>query len=148
MQHLPYSNQFRIPSKYSGWWFTQSPNSPTSLKKYRYVIKIVRKSLIYWLRKTFENSSLKAENFQNMRWLKQLKGQNNFVNWTSTLGCPKLWRIMKNSLHNEGIYKWVNLTPMFFWHELLSTTSGPQKFAKISVFKVDNFVLSIFLVPK
>ena len=64
------------------------------------------------------------------------------------LGCPRLWRITKNSLHNEGIYKWVNLAPMFFWHELLPTTSGPQKFAKISVFKVDNFVLSIFLVPK
>ena len=64
------------------------------------------------------------------------------------LGCPKLWRITKNSLHNEGIYKWVNLAPIFFWYELLPTTSGPQKFAKISVFIVDNFVLSIFLVPK
>ena len=40
------------------------------------------------------------------------------------------------------------MAPIFFWYELLPTTSGPQKFAKISVFKVDNFVLSIFLVPK
>ena len=31
---------------------------------------------------------------------------------------------------------------------LIQTTSGPQKHAKIRVFKVDNFVLSIFLVPK
>ena len=31
---------------------------------------------------------------------------------------------------------------------LLPLTSGHQKFSKISVFKVDNFVLSIFLVPK
>ena len=65
-----------------------------------------------------------------------------------SVGCPRLWRITKNSLHNEGIYKWVNLAPIFFWYELLPTTSGPQKFAKISVFKVENFVLSILLVPK
>ena len=24
---------------------------------------------------------------------------------TSRVGCPRLWRITKNSLHNEGIYK-------------------------------------------
>ena len=30
----------------------------------------------------------------------------------------------------------------------IPTTYGPQHFAKISVFKVDNFVLYIFLVPK
>ena len=28
------------------------------------------------------------------------------------------------------------------------TTSGPQKFAKIRVFKIDNFVLSLILAPK
>ena len=61
---------------------------------------------------------------------------------------PMLWHIMKNSLHNEGTYKWVNWAPIFFWYKLLPTTSGPQKFAKISIFKVDRFVLSIFLVPK
>ena len=27
-------------------------------------------------------------------------------------------------------------------------TYGPQQFAKISIFKVDNFVLPIFLLPK
>ena len=32
-----------------------------------------------------------------------------------------------------------------FW---IGTTYGPQQFAKISVFKVDNFVLPIFLVLK
>jgi hypothetical protein len=32
-----------------------------------------------------------------------------------------------------------------FW---IATTYGPQQFAKISVFKVDNFVLPIFLLPK
>jgi len=31
---------------------------------------------------------------------------------------------------------------------LISTTYGLQQFAKISIFKVDNFVLPIFLLPK
>ena len=31
---------------------------------------------------------------------------------------------------------------------ILPTTYGPQQFAKISVFKVDNFALPIFWVPK
>ena len=52
---------------------------------------------------------------------------------------PILWRITKNSLRSEGIYKWVNLAPIFFWYKLLPTTSGPQKFAKIRVVKVDYF---------
>ena len=52
---------------------------------------------------------------------------------------PMLWRITKNSLHSEGIYKWVNWAPIFFWYKLLPTTSGPQKFAKIRVVKVDYF---------
>ena len=65
---------------------------------------------------------------------------------TCLIGCPRFWRITKNSLQSEGIYKWVNLEPIFFWYKLLPTTFGPQKFAKISVFKVDSFVLSIFLV--
>ena len=50
-----------------------------------------------------------------------------------------LWRITKNSLHSEGKYKWVNWAPIFFWYKLLPTTSGPQKFAKIRVVKVDYF---------
>ena len=33
-----------------------------------------------------------------------------------------------------------------FLIQLLPLTSGPQKFSKIRVFKVDNFVLPIFLV--
>ena len=32
-----------------------------------------------------------------------------------TIECPRLWRITINSLHNEGIYKWVNSTQIFFW---------------------------------
>ena len=52
---------------------------------------------------------------------------------------PMLWRITKNSLHNEGTYKWVNWAPIFFWYKLLPTTSGPQKFAKIRAVKVDYF---------
>ena len=36
-----------------------------------------------------------------------------------------------------------------FWiYQLKRTTYGPQQFAKISVFKVDNFVPPIFLLPK
>ena len=31
---------------------------------------------------------------------------------------------------------------------LIRTTSGPQQFAKIRVFKVDNFVLPLILTPK
>ena len=31
---------------------------------------------------------------------------------------------------------------------LIQTTSGPQQFAKIRVFKVDNFVLPLILAPK
>ena len=35
------------------------------------------------------------------------------------LGCPRLWRITKNSLHNEGINEWVNSVSIF----LIATTS-------------------------
>ena len=52
---------------------------------------------------------------------------------------PMLWRITKNSLHNEGTCKWVNWAPIFFWYKLLPTTSRPQKFSKIEVVKVDYF---------
>ena len=40
--------------------------------------------------------------------------------------------------------------PIFFDtnHELLPITYGPQKFPKIRVFKVDYFILTLFLVPK
>ena len=31
------------------------------------------------------------------------------------VGCPMLLRITKHSLHNEGICKWVNWVPIFFW---------------------------------
>ena len=58
---------------------------------------------------------------------------------TYAIEWPMLWRIMKNSLHNEGTCKWVNWAPIFFWYELLPTTSGPQKFEKIGVLKVDYF---------
>ena len=52
---------------------------------------------------------------------------------------PMLWRIMKNSLYNEGICKWINWAPIFFWYKLPPTTSGPQKFANIEVVKIDYF---------
>ena len=67
---------------------------------------------------------------------------------TPTLEWPMLWRITMNSLQNEGIYEWVNKPPIFFWYQLPPTTYGLQQFAKISIFKLDNFVLSIYLVPK
>ena len=35
-----------------------------------------------------------------------------------------------------------------FLIRILQTTSGPQHFAKIRVFKVDNFVLPLILTPK
>ena len=54
---------------------------------------------------------------------------------------PMLWRITKNSLHSEGTCKWLNWAPIFFWYELLPTTSGPQKIAKIGVVKVEYFDL-------
>ena len=69
--------------------------------------------------------------------------REDFLNWISIqicrIGCPRLWRITKNSLHNEGIYKWVNLVPIFFWYKLLPTTSGPWKFSKIRGLKVTYF---------
>ena len=45
-------------------------------------------------------------------WAKSQKPAKNKINifvkltdHTCALGCPRLWRITKNSLHNEGIYK-------------------------------------------
>ena len=46
------------------------------------------------------------------------------------LGCPWSWWIIT-------IYK----APIFFWYQLLWTTSGPQKFSKIRVLKVNYFHL-------
>ena len=75
--------------------------------------------------------------------------RNRIIHEHWALEWPMLWRITKNSLSNEGIgNKWVNWAPIFVWYKLLPTTSGPQKLAKISVFKFDNFVLSIFLRQK
>ena len=68
---------------------------------------------------------------------------NDTVNNSSLLEWPMLWRITKNSLHSEGIYKWVNWAPIFFWYKLLPTTSGPQKFEKIRV--VDFFCPNSFI---
>ena len=44
---------------------------------------------------------------------------------------PMLWLITMNSLHNEGIYEWVNQAPIFVWYQLLPTTYGLQQFAKL-----------------
>ena len=57
----------------------------------------------------------------------------------SPLEWPMLWRITKNSKHNEGTYKWVNWAPIFFWYKLLPTTSGPWKFPKLRGLKVTYF---------
>ena len=40
--------------------------------------------------------------------------RDDFVAQACMLECPRLWQIMKNSLHNEGIYKGVNSAPIFF----------------------------------
>ena len=54
------------------------------------------------------------------------------------LECPRLWRIKKNSLHNESIYKWVNSAPLFLdsnYFELLTVLSSLQKsaFLKLTI---------------
>ena len=44
--------------------------------------------------------------------------------------------------HKKLLTQWryeVNLAPIFFLYKLLPTTSGPQKFKKIGVVKVDYF---------
>ena len=46
------------------------------------------------------------------------------VNGLLSVEWPMLWHITINSLHNEGIYKWVNLASIFFWYQLLPTTYG------------------------
>ena len=50
------------------------------------------------------------------------KYNNPWVN----LECPRSWWIMMIYHHIEGIYKWVNSAPIFFWYQLLWTTCGPQ----------------------
>jgi hypothetical protein len=45
---------------------------------------------------------------------KASESQCDLNNDPSRVECPRLWGITKNSLHNEGIYKWVNLAPIFF----------------------------------
>ena len=52
---------------------------------------------------------------------------------------------MVGTNHNEGICQWVNLAPIFFWCKLLPLTSGPHKFSKIRVLKVNYFHLPIHL---
>ena len=120
-----------------------------------------RNLMCSWLRKicTFQHCSDKSKNNTNScchsEWVissllsqlffsenrrvqfKKLHLKKNLDQYT--VEWPMLWRITKNSLHNEGTYKWVNWTPIFFWYKLLPTTSGPQKFAKIRVVEVDYF---------
>ena len=45
------------------------------------------------------------------------------------IGWPMSWQFTTIYQHNEGLYKWVNSVPIFFWYNLLPTTTyGPQKF--------------------
>ena len=48
---------------------------------------------------------------------------------------------MKISLHNEGICKYGDWGPIFFFiiKYILLTIYGPQQFAKIKIVKVDYF---------
>ena len=95
------------------------------------------------LRESLRKSSLP---FWSRKSVKTCLNWNSFMLLGSSslavaVECPMLWRITKHSLHNEGICKWVNWAPIFFWYKLLQTTYGPQQFAKIGVVKVDYFDL-------
>ena len=60
-----------------------------------------------------------------VKWVLKLPMGGHNQNWfigswsTPILGCPRLWQIKKKYLHNEGIYKWFNCRPIFFWYQLL-----------------------------
>ena len=69
-------------------------------------------------------------------------GINVPISWR--LEWPMLWRITKNSLLNEGTYKWVNWAPIFFWYKLLPNTYGPQKFQKSEFLKLIISLLHYF----
>ena len=58
--------------------------------------------------------------------------RNRIIHEHWALEWPMLWRITKNSLHNEGTYKWVNWAPIFFdsnYFQLLRVLSSLQKSA-------------------
>ena len=101
---------------------------------------------LFWQHRTESLLSLVPLRRSELLLQSDMKTKQNFVPLTSLsllvpiqIEWPMLWRITKNYLHNEGTCKWVNRAPIFFWYELLPTTSGPQKFKKIGVVKVDYF---------
>ena len=61
----------------------------------------------------------------------------------SRVECPRLWRITKNSLHNEGTYR-VNWVPIFFWYLLLMVLGNLQNFDFQSQFSMSK-IIRIFL---
>ena len=95
---------------------------------------------------------LSSENIDSIQFMIQ---HEFFRNGVRTIVSKVVAHHKKNSLHNLGIYKWVNSAPIFFsiatMYFEVRTTYGPQQFAKFRVFKVDYFdyfVLPLFLVPK
>ena len=45
------------------------------------------------------------------------------------------------TVHNEGVYNWVNSALILFWYKLLPSTSRPQKFQKSGFYKS---IISVF----
>ena len=61
-----------------------------------------------------------------------------------TLGCPRLWRITKNSLHNEGTYKWVNWEPIFFDTNYFQLLLGLRSLQKSAFLKLTILLFQYF----
>ena len=65
--------------------------------------------------------SLIRETYRQLKWIppyngvvKNLTTPKYYRGYSLSFECPKLWRIIKHSLHNEMIYK-VNCTAIFFF---------------------------------
>ena len=78
--------------------------------------------------------------------------KKQYVELVTVSSCIRVSKVVADHgdllTQSRYINKWVNSGKIFFWYKLLQTTSGPQQFAKIRVFKVDNFVLLLILAPK
>ena len=93
---------------------------PIKMSKFRANIFLIRTTSNYvWASEVFKNQRFKSHLFSFFQYKKY----------------PKL-------------KTWVNFAPIFFWYELLPTTSGPQKFPKIRFLKVNFFRLPMHLTKE
>ena len=107
----------------------------------------------YWRCYCNVNYKQEQQRFQSVKEREQWQSCSCSKHQRSVLTIIHTRVDMVGTNHNKLLTLWRHM-PMgqfranIFWYNLLPLTSVRQKFSKIRVFKVDSFILPLFLVPK